>query len=111
MVNYGVKQATEVISQMTSVERVLQFTDLPKEKTDGPAPPQGWPQRARLVFKDLYLRYDKDAEPVLKNLNIVIESGWKVSFTISVNSLISKNTTLLKVGYNTSYLHMYSYIM
>ncbi|CAH0722547.1 unnamed protein product, partial [Brenthis ino] len=78
MVNYGVKQATEVISQMTSVERVLQFTDLPKEKTDGPAPPQGWPQRARLVFKDLYLRYDKDAEPVLKNLNIVIESGWKV---------------------------------
>ncbi|KAH9634058.1 hypothetical protein HF086_001260 [Spodoptera exigua] len=78
MVQYGVKQATEVISQMTSVERVVQFTSLPREVTDGPAPPAGWPQRARLVFKDLSLRYDKDADPVLKKLNIVIESGWKV---------------------------------
>ncbi|XP_050359927.1 ATP-binding cassette sub-family C member 4-like [Nymphalis io] len=78
MVQYGIKQTTEVISQMTSVERVLQFTKLPQEQTDGPSPPKEWPQRARLVFKDLYLRYDKEAEPVLKNLNIVIESGWKV---------------------------------
>ncbi|XP_068628985.1 ATP-binding cassette subfamily C member 4-like [Battus philenor] len=78
MVQYGIKQATEVISQMTSVERVVQFTSLPQENTEGPSPPRGWPQRARLVFKDLYLRYDKEAEPVLKNLNVVIESGWKV---------------------------------
>ncbi|XP_063373553.1 ATP-binding cassette subfamily C member 4-like [Cydia amplana] len=78
MVQYGVKQITEVISQMTSVERVTQYTTLPQEETAGPSPPPAWPQRARLVFKDLYLRYDKEAEPVLKNLNITIESGWKV---------------------------------
>ncbi|XP_028175944.1 probable multidrug resistance-associated protein lethal(2)03659 [Ostrinia furnacalis] len=78
MVQYGVKQATEVISQMTSVERIIQFTSLPQENTSGPSPPKEWPQRARLVFKDLNLRYDVDSEPVLKNLNIVIESGWKV---------------------------------
>ncbi|CAB3237262.1 unnamed protein product [Arctia plantaginis] len=78
MVQYGVKQTTEVISQMTSVERVVQFTSLPRENTEGPSPPAGWPQRARLVFKNLSLRYDKDADPVLKKLNIVIESGWKV---------------------------------
>ncbi|XP_014360452.2 ATP-binding cassette sub-family C member 4 [Papilio machaon] len=78
MVQHGIKQATEVISQMTSVERVVQFTSLPQEESAGPPPPPAWPQRARLVFKDLYLRYDREAEPVLKNLNIVIESGWKV---------------------------------
>ncbi|CAG9783009.1 unnamed protein product [Diatraea saccharalis] len=78
MVGYGVKQATEVISQMTSVERVIQFTSLPQERHDGPSPPKGWPERAKLVFKDLKLRYDVDSEPVLKDLNIVIESGWKV---------------------------------
>ncbi|XP_048006653.1 ATP-binding cassette subfamily C member 4-like [Leguminivora glycinivorella] len=78
MVQYGVKQITEVISQMTSVERVTQYTSLPQEEIAGPSPPSGWPQRAKLVFKDLYLRYDKEAEPVLKNLNITIESGWKV---------------------------------
>lgn len=82
MVQYGIKQGTEVISQMTSVERVNQFTSLPKENTEGPTPPKGWPQRARVVFKDLYLRYDKEAEPVLKNLNIIIESGWKVSIVL-----------------------------
>lgn len=63
---------------MTSVERVTQYTSLPQEVTAGPPPPPGWPARARLVFRDLYLRYDREAEPVLKNLNIVIESGWKV---------------------------------
>ncbi|KAJ8713562.1 hypothetical protein PYW07_013932 [Mythimna separata] len=78
MVQYGVKQATEVISQMTSVERLIQFTSLPQEKTEGPSPPKDWPQKARVVFKDLTLRYDKDADPVLKGLNIEIESGWKV---------------------------------
>ncbi|XP_059049024.1 ATP-binding cassette subfamily C member 4-like [Achroia grisella] len=78
MVQLGIKQATDVISQMTSVERVLQFTSLPQEQIAGPTPPASWPQRARLVFKDLYLRYDEEAEPVLKNLNVVIESGWKV---------------------------------
>ncbi|KAJ8716035.1 hypothetical protein PYW08_013320 [Mythimna loreyi] len=78
MVQYGVKQATEVISQMTCVERVIQFTSLPQEKTEGPSPPADWPQKARVVFKDLTLRYDKDADPVLKRLNIEIESGWKV---------------------------------
>ncbi|XP_013166628.1 PREDICTED: multidrug resistance-associated protein 4-like [Papilio xuthus] len=78
MVQHGIKQATEVISQMTSVERVVQFTSLPQEESAGPPPPPAWPQRARLVFKNLYLRYDREAEPVLKNLNIVIESGWKV---------------------------------
>ncbi|KAJ8716036.1 hypothetical protein PYW08_013321 [Mythimna loreyi] len=78
MVQYGVKQATEVISQMTSVERLIQFTSLPQEETEGPSPPADWPQKARVVFKDLTLRYDKDADPVLKRLNIEIESGWKV---------------------------------
>lgn len=82
MVQYGVKQATEVVSQMTSVERLVQFTSLPLEKTAGPDPPTGWPQRARLIFKDLYLRYDKDSDPVLKNLNVVIESGWKVQIEL-----------------------------
>lgn len=79
MVQYGVKQGTEVISQMTSVERVTQYTALPQEATEGPSPPASWPQKARVIFKDLTLRYDKDADPVLRRLNIEIESGWKVS--------------------------------
>lgn len=78
MVQYGVKQGTEVISQMTSVERLIQFTSLPQEKKDGSNPPEDWPKKGKIVFKNLSLRYAEDMDPVLKNLNIVIKSGWKV---------------------------------
>ncbi|CAB3220069.1 unnamed protein product [Arctia plantaginis] len=78
MIQHGVKMATDTISQMTSVERIIQFTSLPQEKDEGSSPPKDWPQRGRIVFKDLSLRYDEKADPVLKNLNFKIESGWKV---------------------------------
>lgn len=32
MVQFGVRQLTEVISHLTSVERILQYTDLHQEK-------------------------------------------------------------------------------
>lgn len=85
MVQYGIKQATEVISQMTSVERVVQFTSLPQENIGGLSPPANWLKNAKLVFKDLTLRYDKDSNPVLKKLNIEIESGWK-AWDINTNN-------------------------
>lgn len=96
MVQYGIKQSTEVISQMTSVERVTQYTSLPLEKTDGPSPPQNWPQRARLIFKNLYLRYSEESEPVLKNLNIVVESGWKVSKTVQFKARVPISTVKIQ---------------
>lgn len=78
MVQYGIKQATEVVAQMTSVERVLQYRDLPQEPAGGALPPANWPATAAIKLKNLYLKYEENAEPVLKNLNLVIESGWKV---------------------------------
>lgn len=78
MIQHGIKMATETISQMTSVERIIQFSSLPQEKDEGSNPPKDWPQKGRVVFNDLSLRYDADADPVLKHLNIEIESGWKV---------------------------------
>lgn len=85
MLQHGIKQATDVITQMTSVERVLQYTKLPKEVgLNGPAAPTGWPKKGRIEFKKTYLKYYDGAEPVLKNLNAVVESGWKVSLILSV---------------------------
>ncbi|XP_075979217.1 putative multidrug resistance-associated protein lethal(2)03659 [Anticarsia gemmatalis] len=78
MVQYGVKQGADVVAQMTSVERILQYTSLPQESKDGVSPPNNWPQQGRVDFKDLSLRYSEGAEPVLKELNVKIESGWKV---------------------------------
>lgn len=40
--------------------------------------PPTWPSRGSLVFQNVSMRYAPTEAPVLKNLNIVVESGWKV---------------------------------
>lgn len=92
-----------MVAQMTSVERILQYTKLPKEgewHSDNP-PPQNWPAEGRVSLRNVSLSYDKNEPPVLKvisalsfalhylsryhksfhlaqNLNVTIEPGWKV---------------------------------
>lgn len=68
MVQVGVRQSAQMISHMTSIERLLQYTNLPKEgpfATDNPPPPN-WPPKGSLVFKDVVLRYADDKPAVLK---------------------------------------------
>lgn len=78
MVQYGVRQVAESLQQMTSVERVLEYTDLEQESEITKQPPHSWPSHGQIEFKDLSLRYDPNNPPVLKHLNITIESSWKV---------------------------------
>lgn len=40
--------------------------------------PKGWPWNGRIEFRNCYMKYTPEDLPVLKNLNLVIESGWKV---------------------------------
>lgn len=82
MLQYGVRQTAEVASNMTSVERVLQYTKIDKE---GPfeslptkKPARDWPQKGQIDFKNVYLNYIPEDPPVLRNLNIHIEAGEKV---------------------------------
>ncbi|XP_046746905.1 ATP-binding cassette sub-family C member 4-like [Diprion similis] len=80
LVQFGVRLGAEVISHMTSVERVLQYTNLPKEgplTTDKP-PPAAWPSKGDLVFNRVSMKYADTEPPVLKDLNMHIKPGWKV---------------------------------
>ncbi|XP_074115828.1 ATP-binding cassette sub-family C member 4-like [Cotesia typhae] len=77
---YGIKQATKVQSQMTAVERIIQYTDLPKEgpiESSEPLP-ENWPSKGRIMWKNVYLNYKKDDPAILKNIDLMIEPGWKV---------------------------------
>ena len=78
MVQHGVRQGTESLQGMTSVERVIEYTELDQESVVEKKPPISWPQKGKISFKNMYLRYAPEAAPVLKNLNIEIEAGWKV---------------------------------
>lgn len=82
MLQYGMRQTAEVINQLTSVERILHYTKLDNEgpfrTPSNKLPPAEWPQKGRVEFKSLYLKYVPTNPPVLNNLNIIIESGDKV---------------------------------
>ncbi|KAG8041564.1 hypothetical protein G9C98_002857 [Cotesia typhae] len=77
---WGIKQSMEVQSQMTAVERVVQYTDIPKEgpiESSKPLP-ENWPSKGQIQWKNVYLSYKKDDPAVLKNIDLMIEPGWKV---------------------------------
>ncbi|XP_013144481.1 PREDICTED: probable multidrug resistance-associated protein lethal(2)03659 [Papilio polytes] len=81
MLQFGVRQTAEVISQMTSVERILQYTHIEREPQwdkGAKETPKGWPWQGRIEFRNCYMKYTPEDLPVLKNLNLVIEKGWKV---------------------------------
>lgn len=78
MVQYGVRQSAESAQLMTSVERVLQYTDLPQEVSPQKEPPLSWPQQGHVKFQNMTLKYDPSLPAVLKNLNVDIKPGWKV---------------------------------
>ncbi|XP_050501656.1 ATP-binding cassette sub-family C member 4-like isoform X2 [Diabrotica virgifera virgifera] len=90
MLQMGVRQTAEVANNMTSVERVLEYTTLEKE-TEGKKQlsvnnliprykslDKDWPQAGEVEFKDVFLRYTLESAPVLKNLNLVFRAGEKI---------------------------------
>lgn len=49
--------------------------------------PATWPHEGRVVFENVNMRYTPNEAPVLQNLNIVVQSGWKVrNFTVNVSN-------------------------
>ncbi|XP_014206367.1 multidrug resistance-associated protein 4-like [Copidosoma floridanum] len=80
MVQYGFRIFVDAVSQLTSVERMLQYTNLPKEHPlTSPTPlPKEWPRRGKLALRHVSMRYEDNKPLVLKDLNLTIEPGWKV---------------------------------
>ncbi|XP_026324225.1 multidrug resistance-associated protein 4-like [Hyposmocoma kahamanoa] len=81
MLQHGARMLVEFIAQLTSVERILEYTRIENEENlfEGQIhTPAIWPSEGRIVFQNVNLRYAPDEPPVLKNLNICIENGWKV---------------------------------
>src|SRR5699024_3553948 len=71
MFQWGVRQSAELESQMTSVERIDEFSHIESEKKlelpEDQRPPKDWPSKGTIVFNDVSLAYVEGATPVLKN--------------------------------------------
>lgn len=78
---YTIRQTSEFENQMTSTERILEYSYLkseaplviPNKHVDN-----NWPYFGRIVFRSVYLRYNKNADAVLKDLSFEVEAGQKV---------------------------------
>ncbi|XP_064615565.1 LOW QUALITY PROTEIN: ATP-binding cassette sub-family C member 4-like [Liolophura sinensis] len=82
MFQWAVRQSAEVENQMVSVERVLEYSNLPQEasldSSPDNKPPPSWPHEGVIRGEQVGLRYGPDAPLVLKNINFVIQAKEKV---------------------------------
>lgn len=76
MCQWGMRQTAELENEMTSVERVIEYTNLPVEATNEPVKRNltntDWPNQGQIEFKNLNLRYEIGRDIVLNNLNFTI---------------------------------------
>jgi len=76
---WAVRQTAETENLMTSAERMLEYTRLPRERATvaagGGAPPPGWPATAELEFYDVSARYRAGLPLVLRGLSFRVASG------------------------------------
>lgn len=82
MCQWGMRQSAEMENKMVSVERVMEYTNLnpepPLETLPKYRPPRGWPEYGVIAFNNLYLKYSKDSDYVLKNLTFRIKENEKI---------------------------------
>ena len=82
---WAVRQSAEAENFMTSAERIHEYGQLvPESHQHGNdcnaliQPSEDWPSRGTIEFKDYTFRYRPELDPVLKNLNLRIESREKI---------------------------------
>eukprot|EP00026_Physarum_polycephalum_P005751 Phypoly_transcript_05789.p1 GENE.Phypoly_transcript_05789~~Phypoly_transcript_05789.p1 ORF type:complete len:624 (+),score=83.26 Phypoly_transcript_05789:135-1874(+) len=79
--NMLVRQSAEVETQLVSVERVVEYTQLPNEgpyRNDANRPPEHWPQEGAVSIQNLQLRYRPGLDLVLKGISCEIKPREKV---------------------------------
>ncbi|XP_033471881.1 ATP-binding cassette sub-family C member 4-like isoform X2 [Epinephelus lanceolatus] len=77
---WTVRQSAEVENMMTSVERVVEYTELESEapwKTQKHPPPD-WPSKGLVTFDKVNFSYGSDGQPALKDISATFQPNEKV---------------------------------
>ncbi|XP_026788988.1 multidrug resistance-associated protein 4 isoform X5 [Pangasianodon hypophthalmus] len=79
MFQWGVRQSAEVENLMTSVERVVEYTELENEAAwETRKPPPEWPSQGLITFDQVNFSYSSNGPLVLKNLTAMFRPKEKV---------------------------------
>lgn len=79
---WGVRQIGEIQTNMTAVERILEYSSLEEEpminSTSDNQPPDVWPSGGKIEFRNVSLKYMPHLPSSLKNLNFTIMPREKI---------------------------------
>ncbi|CAF3768645.1 unnamed protein product [Rotaria sordida] len=82
---WAMRQSAEAENFMTSAERIHEYGQLVPERDQNSSkngvliqPTDDWPSHGIIEFKDYTFRYRPELDPVLKNLNLRVESKEKI---------------------------------
>ncbi|KAK5650692.1 hypothetical protein RI129_001721 [Pyrocoelia pectoralis] len=82
LVQLGMRQLTEVENCMVSVERILEYSTIERERdfesTPTLKPHSTWPSEGCIKFNNVFLRYSNDDPYVLINMSFIVEPLQKI---------------------------------
>lgn len=79
--HWGMRQSAEMSNQMTSTERLVDYTKLQPEedkKENKVALSKEWPVHGRIEMEHVYLKYEHEDNYVLRDVNLTINPGEKI---------------------------------
>jgi len=81
VLNFMVRQSSELEINMNAVERILDYESEGKEAAPvvpGNRPPESWPSHGIIEASELYVRYREELDPVLKGISFLTEAFEKI---------------------------------
>lgn len=82
VLNFAVRQISKLETNIVSVERVKEYSDVPTEaewrNEDGSGPPPGWPSEGRISLNNYSTRYRPGLDLVVRQLNADIGAHEKI---------------------------------
>ncbi|XP_033333867.2 putative multidrug resistance-associated protein lethal(2)03659 [Megalopta genalis] len=102
---WGIRQTAELENNMTSIERVLEYSNLEEEpflesKPDE-KPPEDWPTKGLVEFRNVKLKYEPKGAYVLEDINFVIMPKEKVGV---VGRTGAGKTSLISALFRLAYI-------
>lgn len=80
---FTVRNYIEQKSLLTSVQRVIEYINLPEEDrvvkpNDSEMAKAGWPRNGHITFDKVFMKYRPDLPPALNNLDFEVKTGMKI---------------------------------